>query len=170
MMKTKTYGALILAGTATVFLGGCGDKTEPVKQDTGVQKKEVVQYTPPQVDTKALLAKAKDGTYTGKAEDTHGGFAVMTITVKDHKIVASAFDGFDKNGNPKNEEYGKTNGKVENKVYYNKAQIAAKAFQSYADALVQVQELNKVDGISGATVVYKQFFEAAQIALENADK
>lgn len=169
MTKAKTYGALLLVGTTAILAGGCGDKTEPVKQDAATQKAEA-QYTPPKVDTKALLEKAKDGIFTGKVDGSHGSSAVMTITIQNHKIVASTFEGFDKNGNPKNEEYGKTNGKVENKVYYNKAQIAAKAFKSYADALVQVQELNKVDGISGATAAYKQFFDAAQLALENAGK
>ena len=40
----------------------------------------------------------------------------------------------------------------------------------YAEALLQKQELNKVDGISGATLSYKQFFDAAQRALEEAGK
>lgn len=168
MKKATTYGALLLAGTA-VLVGGCGDKAEPSKTDTSTQQAEA-QYTPPKVDTKGLLAKAKDGTFTGKTEGSHGSSAVMTITIKDHKIVASTFEGFDKNGHLKDVDYGKTNGKVENKVYYNKAQLAAKAFQSYADALVQVQELNKVDGISGATAAYKEFFAAAQLALEEAGK
>ena len=63
-----------------------------------------------------------------------------------------------------------TNGKIENKVYYNKAQLALKANKTYAEALLQKQELNKVDGISGATLSYKQFFDAAQRALEEAGK
>ncbi|MFQ7108983.1 MAG: FMN-binding protein [Dialister invisus] len=37
-----------------------------------------------------------------------------------------------------------------------------KANKTYAEALLQKQELNKVDGISGATLSYKQFFDAAQ--------
>ena len=59
---------------------------------------------------------------------------------------------------------------IENKVYYNKAQLALKANKTYAEALLQKQELNKVDGISGATLSYKQFFDAAQRALEEAGK
>ncbi|MFR6111072.1 MAG: FMN-binding protein [Dialister invisus] len=39
-----------------------------------------------------------------------------------------------------------------------------KANKTYAEALLQKQELNKVDGISGATLSYKQFFDAAQRA------
>ena len=68
------------------------------------------------------------------------------------------------------EDYGKTNGKIENKVYYNKAQAALQANTSYAEALLQKQEVNKVDGISGATDSYILFFDAAQKALEAAER
>ena len=45
MTKAKTYGALLLVGTTAILAGGCGDKTEPVKQDAATQKAEA-QYTP----------------------------------------------------------------------------------------------------------------------------
>ena len=43
MTKAKTYGALLLVGTTAILAGGCGDKTEPVKQDAATQKAEA-QY------------------------------------------------------------------------------------------------------------------------------
>ena len=55
-------------------------------------------------------------------------------------------------------------------MYKRQAQLALKANKTYAEALLQKQELNKVDGISGATLSYKQFFDAAQRALEEAGK
>ena len=131
----------------------------------------LTQYKPLKVDTKGLLSKAKDGTFEGKsAANGEGEYSIISITVKDHKITAATFDGFLKDGKRKGEDYGKTNGKIENKVYYNKAQLALKANKTYAEALLQKQELNKVDGISGATLSYKQFFDAAQRALEEAGK
>ena len=71
-----------------------------------------------------------------------------------------------KDGTVKGEDYGKTNGEIENKAFYNKAQAAVKANGEYAQALLQKQEISKVDGISGATISYKQFLEAAQDAFE----
>lgn len=171
MKDLKKYGALAAAGlVATTLLGGCSDTKEAPKSERGA-KSELSQYKPPKVDTKGLLAKAKNGTFNGtSAANEQGGYSTISITVKDHKITATTFEGFLKNGKMKGEDYGKTNGKIENKVYYNKAQMALKANKTYAEELLQKQELNKVDGISGATLSYKQFFEAAQRALEEAGK
>ena len=145
--------------------------TKEAPASEGSTKSGLTQYKPPKVDTKGLLSKAKDGTFEGKsAANGEGEYSIISITVKDHKITAATFDGFLKDGKRKGEDYGKTNGKIENKVYYNKAQLALKANKTYAEALLQKQELNKVDGISGATLSYKQFFDAAQRALEEAGK
>lgn len=171
MKNLKKYGAVAAAGlAAATLLGGCGDTKETPKAGGG-EKTELSQYKPPKVDTKGLLAKAKNGTFTGKSvTNGEGDYSAISITVADHKIIAATFEGFMKNGKLKDEEYGKTNGKIENKVYYNKAQLALKANKTYAEALLQQQELNKVDGISGATISYKQFFDAAQRALEEAGR
>ena len=159
MKNLKKYGAAAAAGlVAATLIGGCGD-TKEAPASEGSTKSGLTQYKPPKVDTKGLLSKAKDGTFEGKsAANGEGEYSIISITVKDHKITAATFDGFLKDGKRKGEDYGKTNGKIENKVYYNKAQLALK------------QELNKVDGISGATLSYKQFFDAAQRALEEAGK
>ena len=164
MKNLKKYGVAAAAGlVAATLLGGCGD-TKEAPASEGSTKSGMTQYKPPKVDTKGLLSKAKDGTFG------EGEYSIISITVKDHKITAATFDGFLKDGKRKGEDYGKTNGKIENKVYYNKAQLALKANKTYAEALLQKQELNKVDGISGATLSYKQFFDAAQRALEEAGK
>ena len=168
MNKALKYGAILTVGAAALAMTGCGDSKEaPKTEDKGAQS----TYKAPKIDTKGMLAKAKDGTYTGKsAQNAEGWYQELTITVENHKITAAKFVGFNKDGSVKDENYGKTNGKIENKVYYNKAQAALKANASYAEALLQKQELNKVDGISGATESYKMFFDAAQKALEAADK
>ena len=156
MKNLKKYGAAAAAGlVAATLIGGCGD-TKEAPASEGSTKSGLTQYKPPKVDTKGLLSKAKDGTFEGKsAANGEGEYSIISITVKDHKITAATFDGFLKDGN---------------KVYYNKAQLALKANKTYAEALLQKQELNKVDGISGATLSYKQFFDAAQRALEEAGK
>ena len=138
MKNLKKYGAAAAAGlVAATLLGGCGD-TKEAPASEGSTKSGLTQYKPPKVDTKGLLSKAKDGTFEGKsAANGEGEYSIISITVKDHKITAATFDGFLKDGKRKGEDYGKTNGKIENKVYYNKAQLALKANKTYAEALLQ---------------------------------
>lgn len=61
----------------------------------------------------------------------------------------------------RDEDYGK----IENQEFYNKAQHALKAAGTYGPKLVEMQNMDKVDSLSGATVSYKQFSEATKKAL-----
>lgn len=154
-------------------VAACGSDKKTAQQAPAQGKAEISlsDYRPPKIDTLGLLAKAKDGTYQGLGKpDEEGEYTRLTLTIENHKIKDAKFEGFLKGGKLKDAEYGKTNGKVENKVYYNKAQLALRANNTYAAELVKKQELNKVDAVSGATVSYKGFFEAGQMALEKAIK
>ena len=51
---------------------------------------------------------------------------------------------------------------------YQKAQVAVDAMKIYSAQLVETQDLNAVDAISGATVSYKQFVETVTRAVEEA--
>ncbi|EFG27553.1 FMN-binding protein, partial [Fusobacterium periodonticum] len=72
----------------------------------------------------------------------------------------------DGKGNVKGDDYGKEAGDEK----YRKAQIAVEGFSTYADKLVEVQDPNEVDAVSGATVSNKEFKEAVWDALEKAKK
>ena len=118
-------------------------------------------------------ANLKDGTFTGQsavyedAEDGNGnGYGVATITVKDGAITACDFKTYETDGTLKDSNYGKTaNG---NQDFYNKAQKAVAACSEYADKLVAVGNVDGVDVISGATISYNEFVEAANLALDSA--
>ena len=117
----------------------------------------------------------KDGTYEGQSsvyegdEEGNGdGYGVVSVTVKDNKIVACEFNTYETDGSLKDEEYGKARGSVANKDYYNKAQKAVAGAKEYARQLAEVGELDKVDAISGATINYGQFKEAVQEARKKA--
>ena len=117
----------------------------------------------------------KDGTYEGQSsvyegdEEGNGdGYGIVSITIKDNKIVACTFQTYEKDDTPKGEDYGKARGGVANKDYYNKAQKAVAGAAEYARQLAEVGELDKVDAISGATVNYGQFQEAVEDALDKA--
>ena len=139
-------------------LSGCGeDKSQPAKESG---KK---------VENKIDLSKLKDGIYTAEsARDEKLGISQITLTVENHKIVAAEFVGYDLFGNAKGEDYGTLTGD-KSSADYKKAQVAVKANSEYAKQFLDTQRLDKVDAISGATISYNQFMEAAEKALKQAE-
>lgn len=124
-------------------------------------------------------ASYKDGTYTAQSAVYEGlfdeegdeggdGYGVVTVTVRDNKIVACEFTTYTTDGTVKGEDYGKQNGEIANQDYYNKAQRAVKASANYAEQLAAKGELDQVDAISGATISYNEFREAVREALKQA--
>lgn len=118
-----------------------------------------------------------DGTYEGKSEvyeneDGSGegnGYGVVNITIKDGKITDCTFKTYEPDGTLKAEDYGKADGEVANRDYYNKAQKAVAACDEYANMLVANGQLSGIDAISGATKNYDQFKEAVRNALKEAE-
>ena len=124
---------------------------------------------PSPVQNKFDLSNAKDGTYTVESSrDEKLGKSVLTLTIENKKIVAAEFTGYDLFGNVKNEDYGALTGK--DSADYKKAQIAVNAIKDYPKQLLETQDLNKVDAISGASISYSQFVETATSALNEATK
>ena len=118
----------------------------------------------------------KDGTYEGSSsvyENEDGsedgnGYGVVTLTIADGKISDCTYLTYETDGTLKDEEYGKEDGRIANKDYYNKAQKANAACAEYASMLVQNGQLKGIDSISGATINYNEFVEAVENALEQA--
>jgi major membrane immunogen (membrane-anchored lipoprotein) len=109
----------------------------------------------------------KDGVYSGKSSpDDTGAYAEVTITVNAGKIGTCNFVTWQKDGTIKGEDYGKVNGEISNRAFYDKAQLAVRAMESYAAQYVEKQNLKSVDAISGATNSYNQFIEAVEEALK----
>lgn len=110
-------------------------------------------------------AQLQDGTYEGKSEpDSRGGYGVVKIEVKDGKITSAEFLQYNSDGSLKDESYGKDAGE-EN---YKKAQAALEAAGKYAEKLVETQDVDKVDAITGATSSWNTFKEAANNAIAQA--
>ena len=89
------------------------------------------------------------GTYTGQSsksdDEKAGGYTIVKLTIgEDNRIT--------------DEEAYKT------------AQNAAKMAKQYADQYMATQSLSEVDAITGATISYDQFIEAADIALQKASE
>ena len=117
----------------------------------------------------------KDGTYTGKSgvysgdeEGNGNGYGEVTITIKNNVITACEFKTYEENGTLKDDDYGKIDGEIKNRDYYNKAQKAIKGSEAYANAIIGKINPEEVDSISGATFSYDQFTDAVFDALDKA--
>ena len=146
----KKFFLSILA--AVLLMSGCGED-KPAKP----------------AQNKIDLSNAKDGTYTVESSrDDKLGNSTLTLTIKDKKIVAAEFTGYDLFGNVKGEDYGSLTGK--DSADYKKAQVAVNAIKTYPAQLIETQDLSKVDAISGATISYGQFVETTRRAIAEASK
>ncbi len=123
-------------------------------------------------------ASYKDGTYTAKSaeyinedgDEAGNGYGEVKLTIKDGDITECEFKTYELDGTLKDENYGKENGEVKNKDFYNKAQKARAACDNYAQQLVAKDSLDDVDAITGATVNYNEFKEAVTAALKQAEE
>ncbi len=106
----------------------------------------------------------KDGTYVGEYKGSDSSKTVVTLTIKDNKIVDCALDSYDKKGELKDENYGKDSGDAN----YAIAQKALESMKKYPKLLIETQNIDDVEAVSGATITYKEFKEAVKEALNNA--
>lgn len=105
----------------------------------------------------------KDGEYEGFYKDDTSSVKVH-ITIKDGKITNCTREERDlRNG--KNEIKDENYAKDDADYNYKIAQKAVKNSKDYSSKLVEVQDIDKVDSVSGATVSYKRFKEAVKEAL-----
>ncbi|MBP3796653.1 MAG: FMN-binding protein [Ruminococcus sp.] len=126
-------------------------------------------------------ASYKDGTYTARSaeyisdaaseeESEANGYGEVEITVSGGKITDCKFSTYQLDGTPKDEDYGKKDGEIKNRDFYNKAQRARAACDNYAAQLKAKGSVDEVDAVSGATINYNEFKEAATAALKQAEE
>jgi major membrane immunogen (membrane-anchored lipoprotein) len=139
--RRNVFGVFLLAAALLALAAGCGKKVY------------------------------KDGVYTGKSgADDKGAWGEITITISGGRVTGCDFLTRQKDGTIKGEDYGKVNGEISNQEFYNKAQLAVRAMEQYARIFRETGELRKVDAVSGATIAFNQFNEAADEALQKAEK
>jgi major membrane immunogen (membrane-anchored lipoprotein) len=113
----------------------------------------------------------QDGVYSGQSEaDDTGAWGEVTLTIAGGRTTGCGFLTRQKDGAVKDENYGKVNGEISNRDFYDKAQLAVRAMAQYARQYQETGDIKKVDAVSGATIAYNQFLEAVENALEKAKK
>jgi major membrane immunogen (membrane-anchored lipoprotein) len=111
----------------------------------------------------------RDGVYTGKSgEDDTGAWGEATVTIEAGKVGGCEFITRQKDGTVKDENYGKINGEISNRDFYDKAQLAVGAMKKYTADYLKAGRLKDVEAVSGATIAYDQFLEAVENALKTA--
>lgn len=153
--------SLLLLASAVVLVACGGQATTSTTTTTA-------KTTAAATTTKAAAttaSKLKDGTYKAEAADfdSRGWKVTHTITVKDGKITESKFDYVNKDGKFKSAD------ETYNKNMKDKSGISSKEASEKLNAqLVAVQDLAKVETVTGATSSSKGFKQSAELLLKAA--
>lgn len=98
-----------------------------------------------------------DGTYTGEsARDDNNQYGKVDLMIKDGRITQVDYEEYDSQGNPKGANYP-----------YQKA---VEAQSTLEERLIETQDPEAVDNVSGATSTWNKFKEAATAALREAEQ
>ncbi len=99
----------------------------------------------------------KDGTWEGQsAKDERGAYGSISLAIKDNKITTADFEEIQEDGTPKGSDY--------------QYQTSVEAQPKYEQELIEKQNPDEVDSVSGATATWNKFKEAAKAALDKAKK
>lgn len=174
-MKTKNYFLLIFAlGIFTTSYSN-GPKDNNTKKDVLEQMHWLIERTDMQGvragfdqfcrdnDFPSLVRQLKDGIYKGTSpEDDYGYRHEVTFEMKNGKMVSIDYDEIHKDGHAKqhDEEYCKR--------MLESGTTPAIAYPSYESQMLEKQDYNKVDGISGASYSLYRFRLAILYAMLNS--
>lgn len=111
----------------------------------------------------------KDGVYEVETDPDYENFSTKaTVTIEGGAITAVDWSIYDtKLDQPFDEEYYHVYETVSD-AYVKQAKDDWSGSRGYTDALIESQEVSKVDAVSGATWTNKKFKEIVTIALEKA--
>ncbi len=99
----------------------------------------------------------QDGTYVGRSQpDERGWFGEIELVIAGGKITEAEYEELDQQGRPKGEDYP--------------YQLGPQSHDDYENRLIETQNPDQVDSISGATQTRDRFVEAARDALRKAEQ
>lgn len=157
----KKLSLIILANVILVLLmSGCGKATEEAKQNSTKNANTSVS------SMEVNAAEYKDGTYEGRYDDgTEGFYCIAKITISSNKITNVDWNIYDKSNRVFDESYEDL---YNTAAYKQQCRDDLKGSKTYGSKLIQEQDIQKVDAVTGATWTNKLFKGAIKRALEKA--
>lgn len=159
----KVLVNLLLIGLTVT--SGCANNK---KAEVNIKKIDTpVNVETKTVETKTNEIKYKDGDYEVKTEkDSEGFYCKAKVTIKDSKITNVEWNIYDYEDRVFDETYEEVySGQPK---YQMQCRNDLKGAITYGATLVEVQDIKKVDSITGATWSNKNFKKAINLALQKA--
>lgn len=150
----KTYALVLGLAISLTALVGCGSKAADTSANTNTN-----------TNTEKTAAAFKDGEYKGTYDkmDSHGWKPQIDIKIEGGKITKVDFDNVNKDGKLKSQDeaYEASMKKAKN--------IGPKEYTPKLDQqLVDSQDAEKIDGVTGATSSSNEFKALSKAVLEKA--
>ena len=161
----------LFAALMLLSLAACGKKENAESkavESQGTESTAVASKTAESKTTESKTAQGyKDGTYSGEAEVKEvGGTIKLDIMVSGGKITTVDMQNLDREGKEKGEDYGKS--EPLNRGLYSIAQNSILGTDKLPGLLVDSQDPDSIDAVSGATLSREAFVQAAKAALNGA--
>lgn len=148
-MKKLISGSLIIF-LAITLISGCSSESQDADISTDKTQEQSLY---------------KDGIYNAEAEDydDHGWKAVVTVIVENGRISNVFFDEIDENGNLKTFE-----AEYARKMREKSGVSPLKAFHALEESLIDTQNIEELDAVSGATHSSNTFKDLVTKALNGS--
>lgn len=161
----------LFAALMLLSLAACGKKENAESkavESQGTESTAVASKTAESKTTESKTAEGyKDGTYSGEAEVKEvGGTIKLNLVVSGGKITSVDMQNLDREGKEKGEDYGKS--EPLNQGLYSIAQNSILGTNKYPSRLIESQDPDQIDAVSGATLSRDAFVQAAKAALDSA--
>lgn len=161
----------LFAALMLLSLAACGKKENAESkavESQGTESTAVASKTAESKTTESKTAEGyKDGTYSGEAEVKEvGGTIKLNLVVSGGKITSVDMQNLDREGKEKGEDYGKS--EPLNQGLYSIAQNSILGTDKLPALLVESQDPDSIDAVSGATLSREAFVRAAKAALDGA--
>ncbi len=149
---TQTHGRFVEASRDALRKAEEGDQSRP----PAIQPPAPPMPTETDDDEESTSnGELRDGTYTARTDaDEHGYYGEIELVIRDARIAEVNYDEKDQEGTPKGEDYPYP--------------LGPESEDRYEAQLVETQDPEEVDNITGATQTWERFKETAKDALEQA--
>jgi len=157
---------VLFAALMLLSLAACGKKENAESKSAERQGTESTAVASKTAESKTA-AGYKDGTYSGEAEVKEvGGTIKLELVVSGGKITSIDMQNLDREGKEKGQDYGKS--EPMNQGLYSIAQNSILGTDKLPGLLVDSQDPDSIDAVSGATLSREAFVQAAKAALDGA--